>query len=113
MGLGPHNSSLLNRVDAPLTILDDRSIIADMEKEQQRRNKARLIGRIRYAQKHKKPGKPLAPVEDTGFAVKFGFRRRAWKWVGETILTEGLFTGYCYSTTELRAKGYKLPKLKE
>ena len=80
--------------------------------DQRRRGDARRLARIRYATKHKVAKKPLAPVEAWSHTTKDENGRvvRWWKWTG--VQTERFFAGELYTSAELRAAGFKLPKLK-
>lgn len=104
MGLGPHRTSLLERVGKPTGPISLEALIMDREA----RGQARMIARIRHATKHKAKVKPLAPVEPT---IKIKGQDRCWFWVGETILSKELFKGYNYTTTFIRSAGFKLPRL--
>lgn len=107
-GLGPHNSSLLKRTGAPLTVIADGTTLTRMKDEQYTRTKMRLIARINYSKKMKKPGKPLALVRPLD---KEKGQSRYWEWLGETIDSQGLKNGGFYSTECLRQLGYSLPRI--
>lgn len=103
MGLGPNDSSLLERLDrgGPL-------VLAWLVIEQLDRGKARLIARIKHQQKHKAKKKPLAPVEQTEMKHALG---RMWLWIGEDIPSKAIVKGHHFSSGEIRTAGFRLPKL--
>lgn len=75
--------------------------------EQQNRTATRKQASIRHATKHKAPVKPLAPAK--WYSKIDG--EHWWTWEGEPIESKSLVPGSCYSTAELRKKGFKIPKL--
>lgn len=108
MGLGPHGSSLLERLERSTEPGVDTLWI---QIDQQERGEARMLARIRYQQRHKAPKKPEAPVEPVPLKKK-GIERE-WTWVGEPIPSKKLETLGVYFGSEIRAVGFKLPKLQK
>ena len=114
MGLGPHGTSLLARMGRSTDPISLEALILDREA----RGQARMIARIRHAEKHKAKVKPLAPVEAM-YKEPGKEHERWWIWTGEKPLNfrrkDGvviLFTlGGAYSSQTLREAGFKLPKL--
>ena len=109
MGLGPHGSSLLQRLERPMEPAGDTLWYA---MEQEARRDARMQARIRHQQKHKTPKKPKAPVEQTNEKHP-GDGARLWKWVGVEIASKGLLLGDLYASDQIREAGFKLPKLQK
>jgi len=103
VGLGPNNSSLLERVGRQFEMTLDW-----LTMDRQERGQARRIAAIRYGMKHKKQQKPLAPVSIK--PKEKGYERR-WLWEGDDIESKGLKHFHSYSSTVIRAAGFKLPKL--
>lgn len=108
MGLGPNGSSLLERLGRPTEPGGDTLWI---QIDQQQRGEARAQARMRYQQKHKAPKKPEAPVEPLPSKAKG--QEREWWWRGETIMSKGLVQGDRYFTNQIRAAGFKLPRLEK
>src|SRR3990167_5743891 len=105
-GLGPNNTSLLERTGKAFEMTLDW-----LEMDRQERGQARRVAVIKWATKHKKQQKPSAPVEETEEG-KINKGERLWKWIGEAIPTKELFAGHLYSSSYLRLYGFRLPKLK-
>lgn len=98
MGLGPGGTGLMERLGLAVPSSDWLLI------ERQERGELRRQARIRHAGKTKAKVKPLAPVADAG---KPKGQERQWKWEGESV---GEMTmGSLWTTSQLRAKGFKLP----
>src|SRR3990167_9695485 len=104
-GLGPNNTSLLERTDKTFELTLDW-----LEMDRQERRQARKLAAIKYGMKHKKQRKPLAPVRDK---PKMKGYERQWIWEGKSIESKGMIYGQSFSGTEIRAKGFKLPKLEK
>ena len=107
MGLGPNGSSLFRRLGRSEAPPEEDFWI---ELEQEDRSSARELSRIAYFSRHKKPPKPLAPVEQVDKKTE---GVRVWRWTGETIVSKGLIQGELYWGTFLREMGFKLPPLKK
>jgi len=106
-GLGPNGSSLLERVGKQFEMTLDWLIL-----DRQERGQARKIATIRYATKHKKQQKPLAPVKESDLkSIPEG--NRLWIWQGEVIESKGLQPSLSYSSEYIRKCGFRLPKLKK
>jgi hypothetical protein len=107
MGLGPHGSSLLQRLGRSTEPPELLEIVLD----QSSRNEARKLARIRYGMKHKAKVKPLAPVEESSIkSTPEG--KRCWVWIGEDIPSKALEQAGFYTSDYIRSMGFKLPKLK-
>ena len=106
MGLGPNGSKLLERLGRPTEPGGDTIWI---QIDQQERGEARMQARMRYQQKHKTPKKPEAPVEAGGGKGA----QRNWLWVGESIPSKQMFKDMIYYAADIRAAGFKLPKLQK
>lgn len=104
-GLGPNNSSLLERTGHKFEMTSDW-----LEMDRQERSMVRKASAIKYAMKHKKPAKPIAPVEQMNGVLDMETRSRLWRWVGEN---NGLKKDGLYTAVEIRRYGFKLPKLKK
>ena len=105
MGLGPHGSSLLERVAGWSQPWRDPFA---MQLEQQDRREARQQKAIWHAQHRAQPKKPEAPV------ISYSKRKdeeREWEWIGETIDSKNLIKGAVYPQSYIRKAGFKLPKL--
>lgn len=111
MGLGPHNSSLLDRTGHPAKVWRDPFA---MRLEQQDRREARQLKAIWHAQHRAQPRKPEAPAHSPGKEFREGSEKkvRVWIWDGEDIPSKNLFKGETYLPATLRKAGFKLPKLK-
>jgi len=107
MGLGPHGSSLLERLGRPTEPGGDTLWI---QIDQQERGEARMQARIRHQQKHKTPKKPEAPVRPLEYKIE---GKRHWLWEGEDIPSKELFRTCHYSPERIRAAGFKLPRLQK
>ena len=105
MGLGPHNSSLLERLKATPPVWSNPFA---MQMEQQARGEARREKAIWHAMRHSHPKRPLAPV--TALPKAKGYDR-VWQWDGEAQPSKGLTPGATYTAAQLRKAGYKLPKI--
>ena len=103
-GLGPNNSSLLERTGKAFELTEDWLIM-----DRQERSQVRQQARMKYANKHKKQQKPVAPVEETQEKTNWT-GERLWKWLGEN---NGMTNGCIYTGEEIRKHGFKLPKLKK
>jgi len=103
-------NSLLDRVGRSLVLVDSETNEFEMALVQAERTRTRQYARILHAQKHKKPPKPIAPVE-TKKPLKG--EQRQWKWLGEDILSKKLVQGEWYSAREIRDAGFKIPKIGE
>lgn len=101
-GLGPNNSSLLERTGHAFEMTLDW-----LEMDRQERGQARKVAAIKWAMKHKKQSKPLAPVEESS-VKRLG--KRLWIWLGED---NGMKKGELYGADVIRGYGFKLPKLKK
>ena len=104
-GLGPNNTSLLERVGKQFEMTLDW-----LEMDRQERGQARRLAVIRYGMKHKKQQKPTAPVRDK---PKMKGYERQWIWEGKSMESKGMIHGQGYSGTEIRNQGFKLPKLEK
>jgi hypothetical protein len=78
--------------------------------EQQDRGEQRKLKAIWYAERHKTPKKPEAPV---AAEPKLKGEPRMWKWTGESIPSKGFTAGEVYSVEQIRAAGFKLPKMEK
>jgi hypothetical protein len=105
MGLGPNQSSLLQRTGMPALVWRDPFA---MQMEQQDRGEARRLKAIWHATKNKKPKKSLAPVSP--MPKEKGLPRR-WQWDGEDIPSRGLVKGLAYDGLVIREAGFKLPPM--
>lgn len=105
MGLGPNSGSLLDRTGTPEIVWRDPFAMA---LEQRDRAEQRLAKAIWYAQRHKKPAKPLAPVTAL---PKLKGQDRLWQWTGEALPSKGMIEHGYYTAEQLRAAGFKLPPL--
>ena len=105
-GLGPHGSSLLERVAGWSQPWRDPFA---MQLEQQDRREARQQKAIWHAQHRATPRKPEAPVvagpkPDKGLL-------RLWTWVGESIESKQFYKNASYTAEQIRKAGFKMPKL--
>lgn len=107
MGLGPHSSSLLERVAGWSQPWRDPFA---MQLEQADRREARQQKAIWHAMHRAAPKKPEAPVEAK---PKEKSKTRTWLWVGESISSKGLQKDYTYTADQIRKAGFKLPKLEK
>ena len=107
-GLGPHNTSLLQRIDAPEPVWSNPFAI---QMEAQQRGEARQLKRIWHQQRHSTPKKPVAPVRQ--MTRECGESERFWCWIGEDIPSKGIIAGKVMKAIEVRKAGYKLPKLEK
>jgi hypothetical protein len=107
MGLGPHGSSLLQRLGRSMEPPELLAIVMD----QASRGEARKLARIRYGMKHKAKVKPLAPVEET-WMKDIVTGEHLWIWLGENLISKGLLVNLLYRASFIRKAGFKLPKLK-
>ena len=108
MGLGPHGTSLLQRVGRPT----EPPGAFELSIEQSNRTEARKEARIRYARKHKAKVKPMAPVEETN-VKDMSTKERWWRWIGENITSQGIETLSYYTGKQIRKAGFKLPRLQK
>ena len=106
-GLGPNNSSLLERVGHAFEMTLDW-----LEMDRQERGQARRKAVMKWTMRHKKQSKPLAPVEESELR-SIPDNHRLWIWIGETIESKGLQTSLSYSSSYIRQCGFRLPKLKK
>jgi len=107
MGLGPHGSSLSERVALPPPVWSNPFA---MQMEGIARAEARRERAIYLSQKNRTPRKPEAPVEALP-RVKGDKSERVWRWVGESIESKGVTKDCCYSAGYIRKAGFKLPTL--
>ena len=105
MGLGPHGSSLSERVALPPPVWSNPFA---MQMEGIARAEARREMAIWHRQKHAAPRKPEAPVLPLG---KVKGQERGWIWNGESIGSKSLYNGHEYAAATIRKAGFKLPKL--
>jgi hypothetical protein len=105
MGLGPKESSLLDRTGRPL---EPWSNPFTMQCEQIERGQARRLRAIWYAERHRKAQKPEAPAQPIPKAKGYDIM---WQWDGESIPSKGLEKDKLYTAAQLREAGFKLPKL--
>ena len=109
MGLGPHGSSLAERVALPPPVWSNPFA---MQLEGIARAEARRERAIWHRQKHAAPRKPEAPVSESNTKVIHnGKNERMWIWEGEDIASKGLFHWRQYTSSQIRKAGFKLPKL--
>ena len=103
-GLGPNNSSLLERTGKAFELTEDWLVM-----DRQERSQVRKLAVIKWRMKKQKAQKPVAPVEETSQKeTKDGVR--LWIWKGED---NGLKQGELYTSDDIRRYGFKLPKLKK
>ena len=105
MGLGPHGSSLSERMALPPPVWSNPFA---MQMEGLARAEARREMAIWHRMKHAVPRKPEAPVE--ALPKEKGHERK-WLWAGGDIISKGLRKDYTYTAGAIRKAGFKLPKL--
>ena len=103
MGLGPHGSSLLERLDRPEEPFPHPFA---MMLEQQDRQEARRERAMQLAMKHRAKQKPLAPVGQVD-----GKKPRVWEWQGEPVVRLGIEPGMLLTGEAVRKAGFRLPRL--
>ena len=107
MGLGPHSSSLLERVAGWSQPWRDPFA---MQLEQQDRREARQQKAIWHAQHRAQPRKPEAPV----LAMpKSKGQDRLWCWHGNSIESKDMIHNRNYTAEQIRKAGFKLPVMKK
>ena len=101
-GLGPNQTSLLERIGHGFEMTSDW-----LEMDRMERGQVRRMAAIRHGMKHKKKEKPVAPVRplDT--------KPRLWIWEGVSSPTLLLQNGIEYTGEYIRSKGFRLPKLQK
>ena len=82
--------------------------------DRQERGQARRKAVMKWAGKHKKQQKPLAPIEPL---KKAKGQERQWIWIGEDIPSKDLWNSgkkwITYTKKQIQEAGFRLPKLKK
>lgn len=106
MGIGPHKSSLAERVKLPAPVWSNPFA---MQLEGIARKEARRERAIYLSTKNRAPRKAEAPAKPL---PKQKGQERLWEWVGESIDSKQMFHGCTYTAQQLRKAGFKLAKIK-